>query len=212
MLLGYARVSTTQQTVDAQIDALIAAGVEPTAIWQERMSAAYRNRPQLEAVLAYAREGDTIIVWKLDRLARNLRDALNIIGELRERGIAVRTLADPVTIDTGDTSPMGQFAVQLIAMLAELERNTIKERTSVARAAAVARGNPPGRKRALTPEDVDRATYLRDVKGWSYPRLAKEFGCSRATLYAWLPRPFEPSEDTDTPAPERPPRAEERSK
>lgn len=184
MDLGYARVSTPRQSLDAQLDRLHAAGIEK--IWTDKKSGKNTDRPGLAELLEYARDGDCIVVTKLDRLGRNLRETLNLFHELPERGVAIRTLDDPLLIDT-TADGMARVGVAMLGLFAEMERVYMLERTDRARAAALERGVPPGPKMKLTAEGVDRAVYLRDVKKLSMSEVAAKMHVSVATLYRRLP-------------------------
>lgn len=185
MDLGYARVSTPRQSLDAQLDRLHDAGIEK--IWTDKKSGKNTDRPGLAELLDYARGGDCIVVTKLDRLGRNLRETLNLFHELPERGIAIRTLDDPLVIDTAADDAMSRVGVALLGLFAEMERVYMLERTERARAAALERGVAPGPKMKLTAEDIDRAVYLRDIKHLPMSEVADKLGVSVATLYRRLP-------------------------
>ena len=151
MELGYARVSTTHQDLDRQLDALGRHGIARESIYQDKKTGATIERPGFNELLRYARPGDTIIATNLDRLGRNLRECLNIIHDLRERNIGIKTLADPIPIDTTDNSAMAELAVALLALSAHMERVFMAERAAHARAVAAAKGKLPGRPRKLDP-------------------------------------------------------------
>lgn len=185
MDLGYARVSTPRQSLDAQLDRLRAAGIED--IWTDKKSGKNTDRPGLTKLLEYARDGDCIVVTKLDRLGRNLRETLNLFHELPERGIAIRTLDDPLIIDTATDDAMSRVGVAMLGLFAEMERAYMLERTERARAAARERGIPPGPKMKLSAEDIERAVYLRDVKKRPMAEIAEKVDVSPATLYRRLP-------------------------
>ena len=138
MLIGYARVSTQEQDLALQLDALKAAGCE--RIYEERASGAQRDRPELKAALGYMREGDTLVVWKLDRLARSLKQLIDTVEDLGARGIGLRSLTE--AIDT--TTSGGKLIFHIFAALAEFERAVIRERTLAGLAAARARGRKGG--------------------------------------------------------------------
>ena len=117
MDLGYARVSTSRQDLDRQVDALQAVGIDPARIYLDKKSGSTVERPGLRAVTGYARAGDVIVVHTLDRLGRTVRDTLNLIHELAERGVGVRNLADPIKVDSANPAdPMAQLAVVLLAL------------------------------------------------------------------------------------------------
>lgn len=185
MDLGYARVSTPRQSLDAQLDRLHSAGIEK--IWTDKKSGKNTDRPGLAELLEYARGGDCIVVTKLDRLGRNLRETLNLFHELPERGIAIRTLDDPLVIDTAADDAMSRVGVAMLGLFAEMERVYMLERTERARAAARQRGVAPGPKMKLGAEDIERAVYLRDIKKLSMSEAAEKVGVSVATLYRRIP-------------------------
>ena len=188
--LGYARVSTPRQSLDAQLDRLRSAGIEK--IWTDKKSGKNTDRPGLTELLEYARSGDCIVVTKLDRLGRNLRETLNLFHELPERGIAIRTLDDPLIIDTAADDAMSRVGVAMLGLFAEMGRVYMLERTERARAAARERGVTPGPKLKLGAEDIERAVYLRDVKKLSMAEISDKLGVSPATLYRRIPpRPTE---------------------
>lgn len=176
--LGYARVSTRQQSTDQQHDALLAAGAE--RIYEDVMSGARTDRPGLSELQAYAREGDTVVVVALDRLGRSLTHVLQTIEELRGRGINTRSLREGIDFST----PAGRFQVAVFAAMAELERELIKERAAAAREAAAARGRQVGRPRALTPGQVETARRMREG-GFAISEIAKTLGTSRASVYRY---------------------------
>jgi DNA invertase Pin-like site-specific DNA recombinase len=131
-LLGYARVSTQQQDLERQLDALAKQGIPDERIRADKRTGATVDRPGLTALLAYARPGDTIVAYTLDRLGRNIRDVLNLIHELTERGIGLRTLADPMPIDTTHDNAMSRMAMHMLALFAEMERVYANERAAPA--------------------------------------------------------------------------------
>ena len=186
MKLGYARISTTDQNAAMQIDALIEAGVQEKYIFVDEMSGAQeaRQRPKMRALLEYAREGDEILVWRIDRLGRSLVDVLNTVQDILERGISLRSLVDGVDPST----PQGRLQLGLFATLAEYERELINERIRAGVAAAKARGVKFG-KQAPNPEDVE--TKVRVVRGLlaegkTARQAAVAVGWSRSTLYRYL--------------------------
>jgi DNA invertase Pin-like site-specific DNA recombinase len=161
--LGYARVSTAKQDLDRQIEAIADAGIARERIYVDKKSGATVDRPGLRAILEHAREGDVIVVHTLDRLGRTVRDTLNMIHELSERGIGVRNLADPIKIDSTDpTDPMAQLAVVLLALFAQMERTYTIERAAHARAVAAAKGRRVGRPLLVDPDKLAYAAHLRD--------------------------------------------------
>lgn len=186
LLLGYVRVSTTDQHGAAQRDALLEAGVEEKYIYFDQLSGAKaaKERPGLSALLAFAREGDTVLVYRIDRLGRSLIDVLNTVAEMRERGIGLRSLVDGIDPST----PSGRFQLGLFATLAEYERELINERVRAGVMAAKARGVKFGQQPVdeTTVEDkVETARRLLS-EGKTAERVAKTVGWSRATLYRYL--------------------------
>ena len=139
MVFGYARVSTTDQNLDMQIDAFLKEGIKVKNIYTDKVSSAKEDRKSLSKLLKYAREGDTIVVWKLDRLARSLIHFTNFINQLDEKGIKFKSITEPF-LDTTDKSSHSQFIVNIFAALAQLERDIIIERTKAGMASAKARG------------------------------------------------------------------------
>ena len=154
MFIGYARVSTQDQNPQLQLDALKTADCERSFV--ERASGAQRERPELQAALEYIREGDTLVVWKLDRLARSLKQLIETVESLETRKIGFRSLTE--NIDT--TTPGGRLTFHLFAALAEFERSIIKERTTAGLAAARARGRKGGRPPSLNAKDLAAAKAL----------------------------------------------------
>jgi len=185
MDIGYARVSTAKQDLSRQLDALAAAGV--TTVFSDKRSGATRDRPGLHAALQHARAGDVIVVHTLDRLGRTVRDTLNLMHELKEREVGIRTLADPLRIDTSSPdSPMAQLAVVLLALFAEMERTYAAERAAHARAVATANGRRTGRPSVVDPDKLEHAVMLRD-KGKTMREIVTKTGLSRTSLYRHLP-------------------------
>jgi len=176
MMIGYARVSTSDQHATLQVDALRAAGCE--RIFVETISGADAERPKLRAAMRLAKSGDVIVVWKFDRMARSLLHLLETVGTLDRRGVGFVSLTE--SIDT--TTPGGRFILQMFGALAELERATIRERTMAGLQAARERGRRGGRPRKLTDSDVARAREL--LTELSVPKVAKALGVSVSTLYA----------------------------
>src|SRR5262249_49047447 len=148
MLIGYARVSTQDQDPALQLDALAAIGCE--RVFVEKASGVQRDRPELKAGLSFMREGDVLVVWKLDRLARSMRQLIETVEGLAERGIGFRSLTE--AIDT--TTPGGRLVFYIFGALAEFERSIIRERTMAGLKAAADRGRRGGRPPALSPDDL----------------------------------------------------------
>jgi DNA invertase Pin-like site-specific DNA recombinase len=182
--LGYARVSSTKQSLDRQLAALADAGISNSRIYVDRKTGATVDRPGLTKLLAYARPGDRIVVHTLDRLGRNLREVLNLIHDLREQGIGVKSLADPVPIDTVDEG-MGGVAVLLLALFAEMERTFTAERAAHARAVAEASGRRGGRPVAHSDDKVKYARLLRR-ENKSLAEIAKKTGIPKTSLHRYL--------------------------
>ncbi|KJV05154.1 recombinase family protein [Methylocucumis oryzae] len=176
MKIGYARVSTDEQNPDLQIDALKAAGCE--RIFTDKASGANTKRSELARCLKTLAAGDTLIVWKLDRLGLSLGDLIGLLDELKAQEVAFQSLTE--AIDTA--TPTGRAMWQMVGILAELERSLIQERTKAGRAAAVARGVKMGRKVKLTTQQVEHAKKLIE-QGEHHDIVAKSLGVSRRTLY-----------------------------
>ena len=177
--LGYVRVSTSKQTTDQQRDALEAAGV--TRIFEDVISGAKSDRPGLNALLEFAREGDTITVVALDRLGRSMTHVILTIEELQSRGILLRSLREGVDF----SQPVGRMLAGIFAALAEYERALIRERADAALEAARLRGKQTGRPRALDKAKVGQAWRLREA-GFTPSEIAATLKCSRATVYRAL--------------------------
>ncbi len=179
-LIGYARVSTQDQNADMQEDELLAAGCEKTFL--DKASGATTDRPQLMAALEYLREGDVLVVWRLDRLGRSSRHLVNVVADLEERGVGFRSLHE--AIDT--TTPAGKVIFHVFAALAEFERALIRERTMSGLAAARARGRKGGRKPSLSPKKIQVAKQMYAQGDSTVAEIAKVLGVSRATIYRYL--------------------------
>lgn len=177
MLIGYARVSTEDQHLDIQLQKLKQAGCK--RIFQEKLSGARRKRPELATMLEHLREGDTVVVWKLDRLARSTRDLLEISDMISQAGAGLKSLGEPWA-DT--TSPAGRMVLTVFAGLAEFEKELIRERTGAGRIAAMKRGVKFGRPAKLDREKARLAARLI-AEGRPVKEVAKTFGIHRATLY-----------------------------
>lgn len=185
-LIGYMRVSTVDQNTDGQRDALIAAGVRDDSrhlFIDHGVSGAKAERPGLTKCLDALREGDTLIVAKLDRLGRSLGNLIELVNELNERGVKFKAL-DNQTIDT--TSSHGKLMLNIFGALAEYERDLIRERTNVGLAAARARGRNGGRPKLLSGAKVTRAKELHAAGNMSPKEIADAVGVSVATLYRYL--------------------------
>ena len=177
MIIGYARVSTEDQKLDAQLDALRAAGAE--RIFKDKRTGSSRMRPELTKLLEQLRAGDVVVVTKYDRLARSLRDLIDLVALIREREAGFRSLAED--IDT--TTSSGRLIFHVFGSIAEFERERIAERTKEGLKAARKRGRVGGRPRALSAEARDQIRRMRDEEQRSATELARIFKVSRATIY-----------------------------
>lgn len=177
MKIGYSRVSTTDQKHDLQVNALQLAGCD--RLFEETCSGASNSRPELDSMLAFAREGDTIVVWKLDRLARSMRRLIDTLDALRARGIGFQSITE--NIDT--TSASGVLSMHIFGALAEFERGLIRERTNEGIRAARARGRRIGRPPALSAADVRAARAMLSDQSMSKREVAVRLKVSVATLY-----------------------------
>lgn len=179
MYIGYARVSTSGQNLDMQLDALTQAGC--IQIFEEKMTGKRKNRPELDAMLKMLRPGDTVVVYKLDRIGRSLKHLIELFEVLDEKGVHFISLKEK--IDT--SSAIGKFAFHLFAALAEFEREMIKERTKGGRDAARARGRTGGRP-AVDKKQIEKALKLYDSKAYHVSEIVKLTGISHTTLYRYI--------------------------
>lgn len=187
MDIGYARVSTTKQDLDRQIDALRQEGIAAKRIYVDKKSGANTNRPGLHAALDQARKGDVIVVHTLDRLGRTVRDTLNLIHDLADRGVGVRNLADPIRVDSSNPEdPMSQLAVVMLALFGQMERTYTIERAAHARTVATAKGRRAGRPSVVDPTKLAYAEHLRN-EGHTIAQIVEKTGITRTTLYRHLP-------------------------
>jgi DNA invertase Pin-like site-specific DNA recombinase len=180
MLIGYARVSTAEQTLNLQQDALEKAGCRK--IFTDTASGAKQERKGLAEALEYVREGDTLVVWRLDRLGRSLKDLIEKLTELHNRNIGFKSLTE--NIDT--TTPGGKLIFHIFGALAEFERDLIKERTNAGLQAARARGRKGGRPQVLTEKKVAMVRALYADKSNSINDICKTLNIGRTTLYRYL--------------------------
>jgi DNA invertase Pin-like site-specific DNA recombinase len=180
MNIGYARVSTADQNLDLQNDALESAGCDK--IYTDKMSGAKTNRPGLEEILGFIRKGDTLVVWKLDRLGRSLKHLIQVMQLLDERGVYFKSVQE--SLDT--STPGGKLIFHVFGALAEFERDIIRERTLAGLAAARARGRVGGRPRKLSKKQVEMAKNL--MKDISIPiaEICKTLSVSKSTLYRYV--------------------------
>lgn len=176
MIIGYARVSIDDQKLDAQLDALEGAGAE--RIYADKITGSVRTRPQLDLMIDQLRKGDVVIVTKYDRLARSLRDLLDIVEALGQSGAGFRSLAED--IDT--TTPAGRLTFHVFASIAQFERERISERTKEGLQAARKRGRIGGRPPALSPAQRDEVRRMRDVEQRPLAEIARLFKVSTKTV------------------------------
>ena len=176
MIIEYARVSTDDQSLDSQTDALSAAGAEK--VFADKISGSRRTRPELDRMLEQLRDSDVVIVTKYDRLARSLKDLLEIVEVIRERGAGFRSLAED--IDT--TTPAGRLVFHVFASIAQFERERISERTREGLASARRRGRIGGRPPALTTAQKDEVRRMRDEEHRAIPEIARLFKVSERTV------------------------------
>jgi DNA invertase Pin-like site-specific DNA recombinase len=182
MLIGYARVSTLDQTLALQQDALSAAGC--TEIYTDTVSGSVTDRPGLSDALSHLRPGDTLVVWRLDRLGRSLSHLIETVRDLHERGIGFRSLQEQ--IDT--TTSGGKLVFHVFGALAEFERDLIRERTHAGLAAARARGRLFGRPRRLTSQQVKQLRSLAKDEHNTVTEICQTLRISRATYYRYSPK------------------------
>ena len=180
MLIGYARVSTQDQNLDLQREALNKAGCKQ--VFEDKASGTRSERPALIKALEMMREGDTLVVWKLDRLGRSVKQLVDLVGELHKQGIQFKSLTD--AIDTG--SPSGRFFFHVMASLAEMERELTVERTRAGLEIARQLGRKGGRKPKMTNSKIESAKKLL-ASGVPPRDVAKNLGVSIPTLYRWVP-------------------------
>ena len=186
MLIGYARISKADgsQSLDLQRDALREAGVSDDAIYEDQASGQREDRPGLAAFLKAARQGDVIVVWRLDRLGRNLRHLVNLVQDLNDRDIGIRVLAGQgARLDT--TTASGKLVFALFAALTEFERELIRERTLAGLASARARGRG-GRPHALSKAQVRLAQAAMEQRDTKVSELCLELGVTKATIYRYV--------------------------
>jgi DNA invertase Pin-like site-specific DNA recombinase len=182
MLIGYARVSTPEQDLTPQLVSLSEAGCEK--VFSDKASGAKANRAGLTDALSHARAGDVLVVWKLDRLGRTMKGLVDLAAELAERKIGLRSLTDG--IDTAGTA--GKLVFHIMAAMAEMERDLVRERTTAALIVARREGRVGGRKTVMTPKRLEAARKLL-ASGMTAREIAPTIGVSVATLYRHLPAP-----------------------
>lgn len=181
MKIGYARVSTGLQNLDLQEDSLKKHGCDK--IFTDHISGAKSKRPGLENAIEFAREGDTIVVWRLDRLGRNMEDLISVVNRLNNQGVSFHSLQENITMDK--SSSTGQLIFHLFAAFAEFERNLILERSAAGRAAARARGRFGGRPEKFSTEDINSIKTLV-ANGTPIKTIADQWNVSRTTIYRYL--------------------------
>lgn len=179
MLIGYARVSTTDQDPQLQIDALKQAGVD--RLYTDHASGVATSRPQFDQMMETLRRGDTVMVWRLDRLGRSMKHLINLVADLEQRDVGLRSLNE----DLDTTTANGRLIFHVMAALAEFERGLLSERTQAGLQAARARGRVGGRPKALTPRAQSAVLDMRD-QGLKVSEIAESLRVSRATVYRAL--------------------------
>jgi DNA invertase Pin-like site-specific DNA recombinase len=180
MHIGYARVSTQDQNLNLQRDALTRAGCEK--LFTDTISGAKAERPALTEAINYARSGDVLVVWKLDRLGRSLRDLIDIVNTLLAKGVGFKSITE--SIDT--TTPGGKLVFHVFGALAEFERDLIRERTQAGLVAARARGRHGGRPKRLDAKQLQLLRRLYDEKQTPIGTILATLRISRSTLYRYL--------------------------
>jgi DNA invertase Pin-like site-specific DNA recombinase len=180
MLIGYARVSTDEQNLDLQRDALTKAGCEQ--IYTDRVSGTKASRPGLTVALSHLRSGDTLVVWRLDRLGRSLRHLIDTVTDLQARGIGFKSLQE--SIDT--TTSGGKLVFHIFGALAEFEREIIRERTNAGLQAARARGRNGGRPKKLTNKQIQMLQHLAADKKHSVKEICQTLGIGRTAFYRYV--------------------------
>lgn len=193
-LFGYARVSTLDQTTELQLDALDEAGCH--RVFQERASGAVDKRVELANLFDHVRPGDTVVVWRLDRLGRSLRHLIDTVNALADRQVGFRSLVE--NIDT--TTAGGKLVFHIFGALAEFERELISERTNAGLSAARARGRVGGRPSAMTPAKTVEARRMYESGDYTWEQIAEMFGVSRMTVYRHVVKNIESVETGGEPA------------
>jgi len=188
--IGYARVSTVDQNPEAQIDALRVAGCE--RIFTDHASGGSQSRPQLDAVLEYLRPGDTLTIWRLDRLGRSLPHLIQVVQQLDAQGVELVSLTE--AIDT--STPTGRLLFHIAASFAEFERDLVRERTQAGLAAAKARGRTGGRPTVMTPERIEAAVRMR-AEGQSIAHIASVLGVGKSSVSRALTKHNETTDVAD---------------
>ena len=182
VLVGYARVSTADQSVTMQVEALTKYGVRKEDIYTENVSGVAKKRPELQRALRALRKGDTLVVWKLDRVARSINNLLEVMNELEDKGVKFRSITEGLETET----PTGKMILFVMGALAQFERDLIVERTRAGVQAAKERGVKFGAKHKLMPEDMPNVWKLVNEKGQTLEVVAKKYNVSPQTIYRRL--------------------------
>lgn len=182
MQIGYARVSTKKQNLEMQIDALKNAGCQ--LVYEEQASGAKEERPELQRMLGQLRAGDTVVVWKIDRIGRSLKHLVNLIAELHQRGVGFHSLSDSINT----TTAQGRLVFNIFASLAEFERELISERTLAGLDNARRKGKRLGRPAGLSPERLKKASVAKDLhhQGYSKAEIARQLNISLRSVQRYL--------------------------
>lgn len=188
MIFGYARVSTQEQNLDLQLDALLKEGIPQKNIYTDKVSSTKEERKSLKKLLNYVREGDTIVVWKLDRLARSLIHFTKLMTEFEEKGVKFRSITEPF-IDTTERSSHSEFIINIFAALAQLERDIIIERTKAGLESARRRGKVLGAPKGISNKNQQKAIlceeYFKEGK-LTVSEICERLDISRATYYKYI--------------------------
>jgi len=179
-LVGYARVSTHDQNIELQLDALNSQGCHK--VFQDQVSGSKESRPGLDKCIGYLREGDTLVIWRLDRLGRSLKHLIDLVMDLQSKGVMLKSLHEGIDTNTAT----GQFFFHVTGAFAELERNLIRERTMAGLKAARARGRKGGRPKTIPESKLKLAKKLYDKNEDTVVNICKDLGISRARFYRYL--------------------------
>lgn len=182
MFIGYARVSTPDQSLDLQLDALKKAGCEDRNVFTDTITGSKSKRDGLDQMLSYLRRGDVVVVWKLDRLARSLRHLVELVGDLESRGIGIKSLQENIDTETAS----GKLFLHIFGALAEFERELIRERTIAGLRAASERGRKGGRPKVMDEVKIQQARALYREKTIPVTEICKTLGISKGTFYRCL--------------------------
>jgi len=188
MIFGYARVSTAEQNLDLQLDAFLKEGIDKKNIYTDKVSSSQEERNSLSKLLDHAREGDTIVVWKLDRIARSLIHFTNFINQLNEKGVKFQSITE-FFLDTTDTSSHSKFIVNMFAALAQLERDIIIERTKAGMESARLRGRILGAPKGISKKNKRKAVLCEEYFNQgklTVKEICDQLEISRATYYKYL--------------------------